>query len=89
MTPFQLRQTIETALEQNAPEKHAELRKAGRLKAFLDSRVETALQEIEAAEQPQSLRALQSDSPYLDRVQGLTQARKQAEGAAIAHAIEF
>jgi hypothetical protein len=89
MTPRQLRTIIETALRDQAPLTAAELEHGGQLEDFLATRVEVALDEIEHADSILSTPILQSDLPYLERVQKLTEVRKRVESAAIANATEF
>lgn len=89
MTPRQIRNVIASALRTKAPAKYAEFERAGTLKAFLDSRTETAMQEIEEAENPGVMKALRPGTGAMESVQMLTEARKRAESFAIANAIDF
>jgi hypothetical protein len=88
MTPQQLRKAIEKGLRTKVPAQVAQMEREGTFSDFLAMKVEAALQEIEAIEAGPSAKALQGSSPYMEVVAALTEAQKQAEGAAIAHAIE-
>lgn len=87
MNDRQMRQTLELALKDRAPQAYRQMKNRGQLATYLDNLTTEAMQSISTATEQQIMDLMKIDNP-MQRVQRAEMNRKAAEEVALSQALE-